>query len=111
MKSSSKERRLDLRPLHFWPSAEERQKEIQEALEKIDGPLEKINYRIAYLEKLDDELDKLKSQNESRQRALERTKRQEARERVAIADLLEKAKETRMQQWAAAQKISPKLDI
>ena len=61
-----------MRPLHFWPSAEERHKDLQEALEKIDDPVEKINYRIVYLEKLEDELEKHKSENESRRKEVKK---------------------------------------
>ena len=85
------------RPLNFQPSAEERMKDLKEALEKINDPLEQLNYRIAYWQKLDAEIEEWEASRKKRDRAakeeLQRQKMQEARERVAIADLLKKAEE------------------
>ena len=100
------------RPLHFQPSAEEIKKALKEASEKIDDPIERFNYRMNYLDKL---LEEFEASSKKRRRAakeeLERQKMQDARERVATADLLEKAKAAWMKRWFEEKQIGPKSNI
>ena len=88
------------RPLHFQPSAEEIKKALKEASGKIDDPIERFNYRMNYLDKLLEEFEaSSKKHRRAAKEELERQKMQDARERVAIADLLEKAQAAWMKRW------------
>ncbi|KGG14829.1 MULTISPECIES: hypothetical protein [unclassified Prochlorococcus] len=103
------------RPLYFRPSAEEITKALNEASEKIDDPIERFNYRMNYLDKLFVELEELEASCKKHRRAakekLERQKMQEARERVAVADLLEKAQAAWIKRWLEEKQIGPKSNI
>ena len=100
------------RPLYFRPSAEEITKALNEASEKIDDPIERFDYRINYLDKLFAEIEEFEASSKKHRRAakeeLERQKMQDARERVAIADLLEKAQAAWMKRWLEEKDLSKK---
>ena len=103
------------RPLHFRPSVEEIKTALKEALEKVDDPIERFNYRINYLDKLFVEIEEFEASSKKHRRTakeeLESQKMQEARERIAIADLLEKAKAAWMKRWLEEKQIGPKSNI
>ena len=97
------------RPLHFQPSAEEIKKALKEASEKIDDPIERFNYRMNYLDKLFEEWEASdKKHRRAAKEELELQKMQDARKRVATADLLEKAKAAWMKRWLEEKDLSKK---
>ena len=97
------------RPLYFRPSAEEIKKALKEASEKIDDPIERFNYRMNYLDKLFEEWEaSAKKHRRAAKEELERQKMQDARERVAIADLLEKAQAAWKKRWLEEKDLSKK---